>query len=270
MTPHWVLQDNLYSEEGWEALVGALERLGFPYSVHRCVPFVGTLEPEPPPFDSPVIVMGSYSMARHAHTYGWKPGAWLDSLDFRTQREHWGDLMLNADARCTTIGALAGPIERPCFVRPVHDTKGFTGTVFDDPSWQEFRDGVFRVAEDSSRPTVTPCDEILVCSIKEIWSETRTWVVDGRVVTASGYKFGTTKRYTPPHQVDDYITAFAQACTDRWCPNAAFVLDVADTPAGLKIVEINNLNAAGFYRGDMQKLVVALANLAGRVKTSAP
>lgn len=262
MTPHWVLQNNLYSEEGWEALVSALERLGFPYSVHRCVPFVGTLEPEPPPIDAPVIVRGSYSMARHAHTYGWKPGAWLDNLDFRTQREHWSDLMLNADAKCTTIDALRGPIERPCFVRPVHDTKGFTGTVFDDPSWQEFRDGVFRVAGDSSRPTVTPLDEILVCSIKEIWSETRTWVVDGRVVTASGYKVGTAKRYTPPHQVDDRITVFAQACADCWHPNAAFVLDVADTPEGLKIVEINNLNAAGFYRWDMQKLVVALANLA--------
>ena len=262
MTPRWVLQNNLFSEEEWTALVGALERWGFPYSVHRCVPFVGTLEPEPPPIDAPVIVMGSYSMARHAHTYGWKPGAWLDNLDFRIQREHWEDLMLNADAKCTTIGAFTGPTGGRCFVRPVHDTKGFTGSVFDAQSWQEFRNGVLRIAGDSSKPTVTPLDEIMVCSIKEIWSETRTWVVDGRVVTASGYKIGTIKRYTAPLQVDDDVTEFAQACADRWQPNAAFVLDIADTPAGLKIVEVNNINAAGFYRGDMQKLVVALANLA--------
>jgi hypothetical protein len=262
MTPHWVLQNDLYAEEGWNALVGALERLGFPYSVHKCVPFTGTLDPEPLPIDAPVIVMGSYSMARHANTHGWKPGAWLDNLDFRIQREHWGDLMLNADAACTTIEDFAGPIPRPCFVRPVHDTKGFTGSVFDDPSWQEFRDGVIAVADDVSRPTVTPRDDIMICTAKEIWSETRTWVVDGRVVTTSGYKVGTIKRYTSPHQVDERITAFAQACTDRWRPNPAFVLDVADTPAGLKIVEINNLNAAGLYRGDMQKLVVALADLA--------
>lgn len=259
---HWVLQNNIYSEEGWEALVGALERLGFPYSVHKCVPFEGTLDPEPSPIAGPVIVMGSYSMARYAHTYGWKPGAWLDNLDFRTQREHWGDLMLNADAKCTTIGDFTGPIAKPCFVRPVHDTKGFTGQVFDDPAWQEFRDGVLRVEGDSSRPTVTPLDEIMICSAKEIWSETRTWVVDGRVVTASGYKVGKIKRYTAPAQVDDRITAFAQMCADHWCPNDAFVLDVADTPESLKILEINNLNAAGFYRGDMQKLVVALADLA--------
>ena len=156
MTAHWILQNDLYAEEGWNALVGALERLGFPYSVHKCVPFAGTLDPEPLPIDAPVIVMGSYSMARHAHNYGWKPGAWLDNLDFRVQRAQWGDLMLNADASCTTIEKFAGPIQLPCFVRPVHDTKGFTGKVFDEPSWQEFRDGVLSVAGDASRPTVTP------------------------------------------------------------------------------------------------------------------
>jgi hypothetical protein len=145
--------------------------------------------------------MGSYSMARHAHTYGWKPGAWLDNLDFRIQREH------------------------------------------------------------SSKPTVTPLDEIMACSTKKIWSETRTWVVDGRVVTASGYKIGTTKRYTAPSQIDGVITEYAQACVDCWQPNAAFVLDVADTPEGLKILEINNINAAGLYRGDMLRLVSALATL---------
>lgn len=261
MTPHWVLQSNLFSEEGWTALVGALERLDFPYSMHRCVPFVGTLEPEPPPIEAPVIVMGSYSMARHAPTYGWKPGAWLDNLDFRIQREHWGDLMLNADAKCTTIDAFIGPIGGQCFVRPVDDTKGFTGTVFDQQGWQQFRDGVLRIAGDSSKPTVTPLDEIMVCSTKKIWSETRTWVVDGRVVIASGYKIGTTKRYTAPSQIDGVITEYAQACVDCWQPNAAFVLDVADTPEGLKILEINNINAAGLYRGDMLRLVSALATL---------
>jgi len=262
MTAHWILQGNLFSEESWTTLVSTLERLNFSYSVHRCIPFVGTLEPEPPLIDAPVIVMGSYTMARQAHAHGWRPGAWLDNLDFYTQREHWGDLMLNADAECTTIDAFTGPTKGPRFIRPVHDTKSFTGAVFDAQGWREFREGVRRVAGDPSEPTVTPSDEIMVCSIKEIWSETRTWIVDGRVVTASGYKIGTIKRSTSPLQVDGAITEFAQACADRWQPNAAFVLDVADTPAGLKIVEINNINASGFYRCDMQKLVVALTNLA--------
>jgi hypothetical protein len=36
------------------------------------------------------------------------------------------------------------------------------------------------------------------------------------------------------------------------------VIDVCSTPNGLKIVEINTINAAGFYAGNIQSLVLAL------------
>ncbi len=258
---HWILQNNLYSEEGFESLTSALERFEYPYSIHKCVPFVGTLEPEADPPPGPVIVMGSYTLARHAKERGWTPGAWLDNLDFRTQLEHWGEVMLNADALVTTVkdfSWVASQID-PFFVRPVHDTKSFTGQVFDQHTWNEFRDGVYSVADAWS--TINPHTEIMVCRKKEIYTETRTWIVEGRVVTTSGYKVGTIKRYTSPEHVDPHIKYFAQLAADAWCPNEAFVLDVAETPNGLRIVEVNNLNSAGFYKADMQRLVKALAGL---------
>src|SRR5687767_13929858 len=101
----------------------------------------------------------------------------------------------------------------------------------------------------------------MVCRKKEIWSETRTWVVDGKVVTASGYKLGTLKRYTTPEQIDPRITSFANECAQIWSPNRAYVLDVAETEDGLKIAEINNLNSAGWYRFDMQKMIMSLEAL---------
>lgn len=255
---HWILQNNLYSEEGFESLTSALERFGFPYSVHKCVPFAGTLEPEAdPPAGEPVVVMGSYTLANHARARGWMPGAWLDNLDFITQRAKWGDHMLNADAWVGHITEAYPYRDVPFFVRPVHDTKSFTGQVFDHVTWNEFRDGVLAVAGES--PTLTPDTEIMVCTKKEIYTETRTWIVDGLVVTASGYKVGTIKRYSD--QVDSDILRFAQYCANLWSPNQAYVMDVAETPNGLKIVEINNLNSAGFYKADMQKLVWALHEL---------
>jgi hypothetical protein len=259
---HWILQNNLYSEEGFESLTDALERFGFPYSIHKCVPFVGTLEPEANPPEGPVVVMGSYTLARHAKERGWLPGAWLDNLDFKIQLKAWGERMLNADGTVTTIKNFAAMLlqHKPFFVRPVHDTKAFTGQVFDFGSWTEFRDGIYRVQLDN--PSITINTEIMVCEKKEIHSETRTWIVDGKVVTASGYKVGTLKRYTSPEQVDARITDFAQDCATTWSPNRAYVLDVAETPDGLKIVEINNLNSAGFYKADMQRLVQALNELA--------
>jgi hypothetical protein len=92
-----------------------------------------------------------------------------------------------------------------------------------------------------------------------IYSETRTWVVKGKVVTASEYKRGN-KSYQSS-TVEPRIIAFAQARANEWSPNDAYCLDIADTPDGLKIVEVNCLNASGFYKADMAKLVAALEDL---------
>jgi hypothetical protein len=43
-----------------------------------------------------------------------------------------------------------------------------------------------------------------------------------------------------------------------WAPLDCFVLDVADTPLGLKVIEVNCINASGYYEADMNKLVMAL------------
>ena len=40
--------------------------------------------------------------------------------------------------------------------------------------------------------------------------------------------------------------------------NEAFVMDLALTEHGYKIVECGCMNSAGFYRADMQKLLIAL------------
>lgn len=41
----------------------------------------------------------------------------------------------------------------------------------------------------------------------------------------------------------------------------AFVIDVCDTDRGPKTVEINTLNSAGFYAGDVKELVLALEDM---------
>lgn len=47
-------------------------------------------------------------------------------------------------------------------------------------------------------------------------------------------------------------------------PHEAFVIDVGDSEAGLKIVEINTLNSSAFYAADVQRLVLALEERFGR------
>jgi hypothetical protein len=264
----WVIQSNIYQEENYEHLLATLERCQLAYSVHKAVPFIGVIEPEPViPEGMDVIVMGSYSLARHAHNRGWRPGAFVDNLDFQIQCKHWGDLMLNADAQIYPFGDI--PFQHdPFFIRPVLDTKTYTGLVVDWGEYEKWRDNMRRMPE-SNDPVNDPlsvsvhtlADATMLCRKKEIYNETRTWIIDGKVITASGYKVGTIKRYTSPEQVDQRITDFAAECAAIWSPNRAYVLDVADTADGLKIVEINNLNSAGWYRCDMQKLVMALEEM---------
>lgn len=262
--PHWILQNNLYSEEGFESLTGALDRLGSPYSIHKCIPFVGTLEPEANPPPGPVIVMGSYTLANHAKKRGWTPGAWLDNLDFVVQRNAWGDHMLNADSWIGTLRASGSTSfihsGDPFFIRPVFDTKSFTGQVMDRGEWADWVLGILALSPEDN-PTVDANTLVQICSKKEIYTETRCWIVDGQIVTSSGYKMGTLKRYTPPEMVDLDIITFAGHRSDEWSPNQAYVMDVAETPDGLKIVEVNNLNSAGFYKADMNRLVMALEDI---------
>lgn len=285
---HWVIQNDLYEEEGYAKLTTAIERLGLTYSVHKVIPFIGEItdpeQLEAMPADTEFIVMGSYSLARQAVRRGWKPGAFLDNLDFEIQHKHWGDRMFNADAKICKFGEVPFQ-EVPFFLRPVGDSKAFTGQVYDWGEYTSFRDGLVRMGPETPDPVNDPLGvnvltldtPVMVCRKKEIYSETRCWLVAGGagimsgengdyyahhyVATCSGYKVGTSKRYSPPEMVDERITRFAGECSAWWSPNEAYVLDVFDTPNGLKIGEINNLNSAGFYKGDMNKLVMALEKM---------
>jgi hypothetical protein len=276
---HWVLQTNIFAEEGFETLMAAIKRFDLKYTLVKVVPFIGDLEAvegELPPDGANAIVMGSYSLARVAKQRNWTPGAFLDNLDFEVQRRHWGDRMLNQDAIIfrfedvdDAVLAASGWSEeetkQPFFMRPVHDTKAFTGEVIDWPNYFQWRDALRRLPE-TNDPVNDPLGvnvltldtPVMVCRKKEIWSETRFWIVDGWAVTWSGYKMGTIKRYQALEAVETFMRGYAMDCAAVWSPNDAYVLDISNGPDGPRIVEVNNLNSAGWYKGDLQKLVMAL------------
>lgn len=257
---HWIIQNNIYSEEGFAVLIDALEKLDLPYSIHKCIPFVGTLDPEPMPTQERVIVMGSYTLAREAQRRGWTPGVFLnENFDYAVQLKHWGDSMINADATICTFAAVPEQIE-PFFIRPIQDSKSFTGQVMDWPSFTEWRDRILALSPEDGA-TIAPDTMVMVCQKKEIYAEYRTWMVKGRAVAWSQYKTGTRKHYIA--DVDPRIIEFAEAYRGGWEPDKAYVLDIFDTPNGLKIGEVNNLNSAGFYKANMGKLVMALEDAFG-------
>jgi hypothetical protein len=137
----------------------------------------------------------------------------------------------------------------------VADGKAFTGYITEWFAFELWRRSVMELSDEDSRQ-MSGDTLVMVSDPVQIYSETRTWVVKGEVVTASEYKRGNKSHQSST--VEPRIIEFAQARASEWSPNEAYCLDVADTPNGLKIVEVNCLNASGFYKADMSKLVAAL------------
>jgi len=255
---HWVLQDNLFHEEAYGVLLETLVRFDLPHSIHKVVPFVGELIPEPEITTKNVICMGSYSLRHAAKKYGWNPGVFdLEPFDFRVQMEHWGHEMLNADA--VVVPFKDAVLKRTSFLRPIEDSKVFPGRVYDPEEFEDWQRKVCVLEEDYGN-SLTKDTLIQICQTKVIHSEYRFWVVRGKIVCASLYKQGDRVFYT-----DVVPGIFFEYVKDRiaeWQPHDAFVVDVASCEEGdgIRIVEINTLNSCGFYACDIQKLVMALEN----------
>lgn len=259
---HWIVQDNLYREEGFTALAETLQRFDIPHDVVKVLPFSDHLQPheqtEPVvhPHD-PVMVCGSTTLAKIAKRRGWTPGSFLnENHDYRVWHEHYGPNLLNADARVCRFADVE-PIWSPFFIRPCEDSKSFSGTVTDWASFEEWRRKVVDLKE-----TYTSLNADTMVSygpVQTIRKEYRFFVVDHRVVTGSVYKVGSRVIYDP--LVDEAATTFARDMVEKWQPARAFVLDVALTDNGHRVVEINCINSAGFYAIDVQKFVMAIEEM---------
>lgn len=261
---HWILQHNYRWDAGTKELIDILKRTDIPHSIHKVIPFVGEIEPDISP-DGKVIVIGAYSLRRVAKRKGWVPGSFdLGDITFQQHHAQWGDEMLNADAIVTTFGeATELDLPHTFFARPVHDTKLFAGTVFDKDEFIEWHTKFTNLGADHQHMDLTPETEIIISTPKNIMNEYRCWVVDRKVVTASLYKRSGRVIYS--NVVDQYVLDYAQSIVNRWSPLDCYVLDIATLEDGLKVIETNTLNAAGFYAANMSKLVQSLEEYAEKL-----
>lgn len=259
----WVIQENLYNEEGFHTLLQALDRLEIPYEVVKVIPFSSILTPEPTiPEGSKVVVMGATSMTRIARERGWNPGAYFDNdrYDYGSYIQGpWGPHLLNGDGLVCRFADV--PEQKDLFfIRPVKDTKTFTGTVVDWGEFATWRHKVIDLGEQDGS-SLSADTRVVVAPPKVIYREYRIYIIDGKAVTGSLYKSGGRPRQDA--LVDDGVLRFAEARAAEFTLSRAFVLDIADTPDGLKIIEAGCINAAGYYKADIGKVVAALETLEG-------
>jgi len=258
---HWLLQTGFEYESGWADLIAALDRHSISYSIHKVIPFIGELVPNPPESLKQVFCVGSYAMRKSAKANGWRPGvvdleeiASFQSLMSSPWRKH----LLNADSVVSTFGEAT--LDGASFIRPVNDAKFFAGQVIDEQEFRDWQHNVCTLGEDYG-DTLSASTEIQIASPKPIQSEYRFWIVNDQISTASRYKMG--GRVVYDRTIDEDIMSFVSMLCDRasvayWRPESAYVMDVAKTPDGIKLVELNTINSCGFYAADVAKLVMDL------------
>jgi hypothetical protein len=255
---HHVIQNDLYNEQGFNALMDTLTELGAPFTVVKVIPFVHELEPDIN-LEGEVMVWGATTLGHISRLKGWTPGVFkTDEFDMRVLHSQYGEHMLNSDAVFCTFGELA--FEGVKFVRPVHDSKTFTGALVHSEEMAAWIEKV-RAAENDGFTSLDSDTPVMYASPKHIQLEARYFVVGGRVITGSTYRVhGRSQK----HNLDNNpnlrdLQKFAQSMVDRWSPDRAFVIDAAITGDDeYKVVEINALNNAGFYACNMGAVVRAI------------
>lgn len=249
---HYIVQENTFREENYNNLILSLDRLNLSYEIVKVLPFIETFD-----FNTKTknnFVFGSLKLARLSNKLEWYPGSFMsDTDDFEIYKEHYKDNLLNYDSLIYNFSDVLIWDTEYKFIRPCKDTKVFTGKVYTKESWLEFVD----YSLTNGHSTILSVDtKIQVSTPKNIQQEIRCWVVKGKVITASHYKIGRQVLYK--EYIDNEGLLFAQKMVDIYQLADAFVIDICLVDNEWKIVECGCINCAGFYKADLQKLLMSL------------
>jgi ATP-grasp domain, R2K clade family 3 len=254
---HWILQEY----EDTIKLQEILERANLSHSMHKVVPFVGELYPEPEVADgSDVVMFGSYSMRHYARKHNYNPGVW--ELKPYIYEKVWEPYLLNNlnNSKLMTVRELVNiPIDNSLyFIRPVDDSKELAGTVMDVTEIEYLAKSVLNLKPDECvKGSLVPDTLMMLGTPTNIQSEWRIWVIGNQIVTYSLYKMG--RRVIYKNEIDSDALEFAKKMIDLNPKySKGYVLDICRSNDQLYILETNCINAAGFYASDLTKLVNAI------------
>jgi len=244
---HYIIQDNIYRESNFNNLLHALDRLELSYETISILPFIDEYEFKTNRED--VFIFGAVKFANIARNKNWKPGTLFgNNHDYQIYSKYYKENLLNYDSKIFKIGEPTS-FEGSMFLRPCQDNKIFNGGVFYCDDWDFTQQNLIESGIDLNI-------EVQIAPIKKVFREVRLFVVGGKVVTGSQYTFG--NRFLTSEYIGDDIIQFANEMIEIYQVADCFVMDIAETDNGLKIVEINCINCSGFYDSDVMKLLIAL------------
>lgn len=232
----WLIQPVKVEYEKVQELMAMLERADIAYDL--VYPLEGqVLNPDKTPYvydnNETYFVCGSYPLTRNVYKDRKEAVFSLDDYSFDNIMNIFGkNNFVNHDATILHSDNLVWH-EEEYFIRPLNDDKAFNGGIYNANTFKYKGD-------------------IVVAKLKHISKEHRFFVIDGQIVTASLYKMNGSLSTSPI--IDQGAMRFAEEMIQKF-DFPGFVIDIATVDNSYKIMELNCLNAAGFYDISLYKLV---------------
>lgn len=247
----WLLEKNVFSEDCFDRMVAFFEKDNIPYHLIKIIPFTdgkgiifeGSLDN----ITGPVVCYGSIGIQKVAIRWKYNPGIWTsDKFDETNVRDTLGELYLNNDAITVPFEDVLSHIELDeFFIKPNGDTKEFTGQVIKANEFVKWRNDLISIGYLDNNNF-----DVVVSAPKEIGAEFRLVVVNNNLVTWSRYGSKSINNNLPGKALELFIKA-----SMKFRPADVYVMDIADTPNGWKVIEYNIFNSADLYNCNVEKII---------------
>jgi hypothetical protein len=254
----WVIQSNLGNKEDSERIRDICIRQGYGHEFITVIPF--TKEIPSISNDQPTVFYGATNFINNIYESGrWNPGTFFNAENFtvRAYVEHYKEHMINHPCEFSTIGKFASshqPMDKQFFVRPIKDLKEFAGDVMEFNDMVRWERNIRYLPGCDNNPTLTVDTEIVVSEPHGIAHEWRVFIVNGKVSSGSHYR-----SYMKLDSNNDFpqrVIEFVERMCEIWVPAPVFVMDVGESAGNLFIIECNCFNSSGFYKSNIEKIVV--------------
>lgn len=275
MKPIWLIEDDTFNEGNPEKMKEIISGMGMTFIPFRTVPFDGGLA-HPKQWEGqlrnveikenvPVVCYGSLNACQYIiRRTDWQPGAWCnyDVLSCRSYYAHWGKYLLQEEYAMMPLVEVIRrkdwvyknfAVDSKVFIRPDDNAKSFTGEVVHFDLFEKW----YRQASLYDPPA--SCLTI-VSKPANIKAEYRLVIADRKPITGSVYK------PTMLAGCSDQVWAFAEEVANScdFNPHPIYVMDIAETDKGCKVIEMGSVNGAGLYACDLKIIVEKMSEIAVR------
>lgn len=260
----WAIQRNGMQERESKCIIQALQELGLKYT-EVDVPFFAA---ELPDWGLPeeTIFYGSTTLVDLVYRQGsFNPGIFFNE-DYRTSVwQKNGVKLFNKDAKVMTMADLAKHWDDvTCtdrvFIKPDDDSKVFCGSVF---TKEEYMLWYNNIASETEWCQLRPNHMVVVDRQREVRREIRHFIIDGEIVSSTQYRWwGRLEPQALCPELNRIAIKRAQELADNWLPSGSCIMDTMHDTSSHRddacVIEYGCINAAGFYKADIKKVIQAM------------